>query len=113
MFVYQSYPPGRDELERLLSTAGLELASFDAGGSTDNALLMMIFPANSLLPSDSVQAVVFYAEDAFEPDDASIIESAFCNTLRAIAEHPDQKAGDSPVLNENDQGLLVLRRMWQ
>lgn len=113
MFVFESYPPGRKELERLLGTAGLELASFEGAGATDNALLLMIFPANSLLPSDSVQAAIFYAEDAFEPDDARIIEAAFYNTLRAIADGPDRPVDAVPVLGDEDQGLLVMRRMWQ
>lgn len=113
MCVFESYPPGREELARLLGTAGLELAAFDWGGATDNALLLLIFPANSLVPDDRVQAVVFYATDAFEPDDARIIETAFQNTLRAIAEHPDQRVGDAPALDDTDEGLLVMRRMWQ
>ncbi|MFJ1458212.1 amino acid adenylation domain-containing protein [Nocardia sp. N2S4-5] len=113
MFVFESYPPGRKELERLLGTAGLELASFEGAGATDNALLLMIFPANSLLPSDSVQAAIFYAEDAFEPDDARIIEAAFYNTLRAVADAPDEPIDAAAVLDEEDQGLLVMRRMWQ
>ncbi|MBF6171463.1 non-ribosomal peptide synthetase [Nocardia blacklockiae] len=113
MFVFESYPPGRKELERLLGTAGLELASFEGAGATDNALLLMIFPANSLLPSDSVQAAIFYAEDAFEADDARIIEAAFYNTLRAVADAPDGPVDAAPVLDEEDQGLLVMRRMWQ
>ncbi len=113
MFVFESYPPRRRELEQLLGSAGLELASFEGAGATDNALLLMIFPANSLLPSDSVQAAIFYAEDAFEPDDARIVETAFRNTLSAIAERPDDPAGAVPVLDDEDQGLLVMRRMWQ
>ncbi|MEU6561204.1 amino acid adenylation domain-containing protein [Nocardia nova] len=113
MFVFESYPPGRKELEGLLGSAGLELASFEGAGATDNALLLMIFPANSLLPSDSVQAAIFYAEDAFEADDARIIETAFSGTLRAIAESPDQPISTVPVLDDEDQGLLVMRRMWQ
>ncbi|WP_280335398.1 non-ribosomal peptide synthetase [Nocardia wallacei] len=113
MFVFESYPPGRKELERLLGTAGLELVSFEGAGATDNALLLMIFPANSLLPSDSVQAAIFYAEDAFEPDDARIIEAAFYNTLRAVADAPDDPIDAAAVLGEEDQGLLVMRRMWQ
>ncbi|WP_227984341.1 non-ribosomal peptide synthetase [Nocardia spumae] len=113
MFVFESYPPGRKELEGLLGSAGLELASFEGAGATDNALLLMIFPANSLLPSDSVQAAIFYAEDAFEDDDARIIETAFSNTLRAIADAPDQRIDAAAVLGDEDQGLLVMRRMWQ
>ncbi|NKY89552.1 non-ribosomal peptide synthetase [Nocardia veterana] len=113
MFVFQSYPPGRHELETALRAGGLELESFEGGGATDNALLLMIFPANSLLPADAVQAVVFYAEDSFEADDARIIADAFHNTLRAIAEQPDRPVADTVVLDEEDQGLLVMRRMWQ
>ncbi|RDI46173.1 non-ribosomal peptide synthetase [Nocardia mexicana] len=113
MFVFQSYPPGREDLARLLRESDLELVSFEGGGATDNALLLMVFPANSLLPSDAVQAVVFYAEDAFEPDDARIIETAFHNTLRAIAGQPDVRVAAAPVLDDEDQGLLVMRRMWQ
>ncbi len=113
MFVFESYPPGRKELEGLLDSAGLQLASFEGAGATDNALLLMIFPANSLLPSDSVQAAIFYAEDAFEADDARIIETAFYNTLRAIADAPDRPIGAAAVLDDEDQGLLVMRRMWQ
>ncbi|SUA41771.1 Linear gramicidin synthase subunit D [Nocardia africana] len=113
MFVFQSYPPGRDELEISVREGGLELVSFEGGGATDNALLLMIFPANSLLPGDAVQAVVFYAEDCFEADDARIIETAFRNTLRAIAEQPDRAVADTTVIDDEDQGLLVMRRMWQ
>lgn len=113
MFVFESYPPGRRELERLAGTAGLELVSFEGAGATDNALLLMIFPANSLLPSESVQAAICYAEDAFEPDDARIVESAFRTTLRAIAEGPDSRVDSAPALDEQDSGLLVMRRMWQ
>jgi hypothetical protein len=91
----------------------LELVSFEGGGATDNALLLMIFPANSLLPGDAVQAVVFYAEDSFEADDARIVETAFRNTLRAIAEQPDRAVADTTVIDDEDQGLLVMRRMWQ
>lgn len=113
MFVFESYPPGRRQLEQLLDSAGLELASFEGAGATDNALLLMIFPANSLLPSESVQAALFYAEDCFEEDDARIIETAFSNTLHAIADAPDHVVGAAPVLDDEDQGLLVMRRMWQ
>ncbi|GAA5066823.1 amino acid adenylation domain-containing protein [Nocardia callitridis] len=113
MFVFESYPPGRKDLEHLLATAGLELTSFEGGGATDNALLLMIFPANSLLPSDSVQAVIFYGEDVLEHDDARIVETAFDNTLRAIAEQPQSPLGAAAVLDDEDQGLLVMRRMWQ
>ncbi|MBF4995679.1 amino acid adenylation domain-containing protein [Nocardia sp. BSTN01] len=113
MFVFQSYPPGREELETSVREGGLELVSFEGGGATDNALLLMIFPANSLLPGDGVQAVVFYAEDSFEADDARIVETAFRNTLRAIAEQPDRAVADTTVIDDEDQGLLVMRRMWQ
>ncbi|AYF77124.1 amino acid adenylation domain-containing protein [Nocardia yunnanensis] len=113
MFVFQSYPPGRDELKTLLAQANLELVTFEGGGATDNALLLMIFPANSLLPADGVQAVVFYAEDSFDPAEAEIVEAAFHDTLRAIAADPDRLLGDTPVLGDEDHGLLVMRRMWQ
>ncbi|MGW1741618.1 amino acid adenylation domain-containing protein [Nocardia sp. NPDC001965] len=113
MFVLESYPARRRELAGLLDDAGLELVSFDAGGATDNALLLMIFPANSLLLSDKVEAIIFYAEDAFEPDDARIVQAAFLDTLRAVAEHPDRPAGAASILTEEDEGLLVMRRMWQ
>ncbi|NKY50328.1 non-ribosomal peptide synthetase [Nocardia vermiculata] len=113
MFVFESYPPGRRQLEALLDSAGLELASFEGAGATDNALLLMIFPANSLLPSDSVQAAIFYGEDCFEDDDARIIEAAFSNTLHAMADAPDEAISGAAVLDDEDQGLLVMRRMWQ
>ncbi|MGW5385167.1 amino acid adenylation domain-containing protein [Nocardia sp. NPDC003963] len=113
MFVLESYPARRRELADLLGDAGLELVSFDAGGATDNALLLMIFPANSLLLSDRVEAVLFYAADSFEPDDARIVRTAFYNTLRAVAEHPDDPIGAAPILTDEDEGLLVMRRMWQ
>ncbi|MBO0853982.1 MAG: amino acid adenylation domain-containing protein [Nocardia sp.] len=113
MFVFQSYPPGRDELTDSLRASGLDLVTFEGGGATDNALLLMVFPANSLLPGDQVQAIVFYAEDSFEADDARIVESAFQNTLRAIAEDPDQLVAGTEVLDDEDEGLLVMRRMWQ
>ncbi|MCX0269587.1 amino acid adenylation domain-containing protein [Nocardia zapadnayensis] len=113
MFVLESYPARRRELAGLLGDAGLELVSFDAGGATDNALLLMIFPANSLLLSDQVQAVIFYAEDAFETDDARIVETAFRNTLRDIADHPDRPIEAARILTDDDEGLLVMRRMWQ
>ncbi|MEU1952190.1 amino acid adenylation domain-containing protein [Nocardia rhamnosiphila] len=113
MFVLESYPARRRELAGLLGDAGLELVSFDAGGATDNALLLMIFPANSLLLSDQVQAVIFYAEDAFEADDARIVETAFRNTLRDIADHPDRPIEAARILTDEDEGLLVMRRMWQ
>ncbi|MFI1914977.1 amino acid adenylation domain-containing protein [Nocardia sp. NPDC020380] len=113
MFVFQSYPPGREELESLLARAELELVTFEGGGATDNALLVMIFPANALLPADGVQAVVFYAEDSFDPTEAEIIEAAFHDTLRAIAFDPDRRVDATPVLGDEDHGLLVMRRMWQ
>ncbi len=113
MFVFQSYPPGREELESLLAQANLELVTFEGGGATDNALLVMIFPANSLLPADGVQAVVFYAEDSFDPTEAEIIEAAFHDTLRAIAFDPDRPTAETAVVNDEDHGLLVMRRMWQ
>ncbi|MFW0789329.1 amino acid adenylation domain-containing protein [Gordonia sp. CPCC 205333] len=113
MFVYESYPPGRDEIESLLADAGLRLETFEGGGATDNSLLLMIFPANSLLPSDSVEAIIFAAADAFEPDEAEIVEAAFVNTLREIAAHPDQVVADSAVLDDDAEGALVMRRMWQ
>lgn len=113
MFVFQSYPPGREELESLLARAELELVTFEGGGATDNALLVMIFPANSLLPADGVQAVVFYAEDSFDPTEAEIIEAAFHDTLRAIAVDPDRRVDATTVLGDEDHGLLVMRRMWQ
>ncbi|MFJ4658062.1 amino acid adenylation domain-containing protein [Nocardia sp. NPDC088792] len=113
MFVFQSYPPGREELESLLARAELELVTFEGGGATDNALLVMIFPANSLLPADGVQAVVFYAEDSFDPTEAEIIEAAFHDTLRAIAFDPDRRIDATTVIGDEDHGLLVMRRMWQ
>ncbi|MGW6331644.1 amino acid adenylation domain-containing protein [Nocardia rhamnosiphila] len=113
MFVLESYPARRRELAGLLGDAGLELVSFEAGGATDNALLLMIFPANSLLLSDQVQAIIFYAEDAFEADDARIVETAFRNTLRDIADHPDRPIEAARILTDEDEGLLVMRRMWQ
>ncbi|WP_405489032.1 amino acid adenylation domain-containing protein [Nocardia sp. NBC_00511] len=113
MFVFQSYPPGREELESLLAQANLELVTFEGGGATDNALLVMIFPANSLLPADGVQAVVFYAEDSFDPTEAEIVEAAFHDTLRAIAADPDRTVDDTAVIDDEDHGLLVMRRMWQ
>ncbi|MET9488585.1 amino acid adenylation domain-containing protein [Nocardia sp. NPDC006630] len=112
MFVFQSYPPGREELESLLAQENLELVTFEGGGATDNALLVMIFPANSLLPADGVQAVVFYAEDSFDATEAEIIEAAFHDTLRAIAEAPDDRVDAAAVLGDEDHGLLVMRRMW-
>lgn len=113
MCVFESYPSGREELERLLGTAGLDLASFDWGGGTDNALLLLIFPANSLVANDRTRAEIFYATDAFEPDDARIIEAVFQNTLHAMAADPDGCVGDAVVLDNTDEGLLVMRRMWQ
>ncbi|MRH91600.1 amino acid adenylation domain-containing protein [Nocardia sp. SYP-A9097] len=113
MFVFQSYPPGREELEALLAQANLDLVSFEGGGATDNALLVMIFPANSLLPGDGVQAVVFYAEDSFDDTEAEIIEAAFHDTLRAIAAAPDNRIDAAAVIGDEDHGLLVMRRMWQ
>ncbi|MGW0003308.1 amino acid adenylation domain-containing protein [Nocardia grenadensis] len=113
MFVLESYPARRRELADLLDESGLELVSFEAGGATDNALLLMIFPANSLLLSDQVQAIIFYAEDAFEADDARIVEAAFRNTLRDIADHPDRPIEAARILTDEDEGLLVMRRMWQ
>ncbi|GAB17605.1 putative non-ribosomal peptide synthetase [Gordonia effusa NBRC 100432] len=113
MFVYESYPPGRDEIAALLADAGLRLETFEGGGATDNSLLLMIFPANSLLPSDSVEAIILAAADAFEPDEADIVEAAFLNTLRQIAAHPDQIVTDSAVLDDDAEGTLVMRRMWQ
>ncbi|MBF6125124.1 non-ribosomal peptide synthetase [Nocardia brasiliensis] len=113
MYVLQSYPPGRDELAQLIGEAGLEMVSFEGGGATDNALLLMVFPANSLLPGDGVQVMVFYAEESFDEGDAEIIEAAFCNTLHAIAEDADRSVDAVPVLAEDDQAMLVMRRMWQ
>ncbi len=113
MFVFQSYPPGREELESLLAQAQLELVGFEGGGATDNALLVMIFPANALLPGDGVRAVVFYAEDSFDDTEAEIIEAAFHDTLRAIAAAPDTRVDASAVIADEDHGLLVMRRMWQ
>lgn len=113
MFVLQSYPPGRDELARLLAEGGLDLVSFEGGGATDNALLLMVFPANSLLPGDGVQVMIFYAADAFDEGEAEIIEAAFHNTLRVIAEDADRPIGAAPVLDDEDQAMLVMRRMWQ
>ncbi|MEV6069866.1 amino acid adenylation domain-containing protein [Nocardia sp. NPDC052001] len=113
MFVFQSYPPGRAELESLLAQANLELVTFEGGGATDNALLVMIFPANELLPGDGVRAVVFYAEDSFDDTEAEIIEAAFHDTLRAIAAAPDTRIDDAAVIGDEDHGLLVMRRMWQ
>ncbi|WP_029892558.1 non-ribosomal peptide synthetase [Nocardia brasiliensis] len=113
MFVFQSYPSGRDELVRLLGAEQLELVSFEGRGATDNALLIMIFPADLLFPGEPLQVVVFYAEDSFDDNDVQIIESAFTNTLRAIAEDADHRIGDTEVLDDSDLGMLVMRRMWQ
>ncbi|MFC9432346.1 amino acid adenylation domain-containing protein [Nocardia sp. NPDC057030] len=113
MFVFQSYPSGRDELVRLLGEAQLDLVSFEGRGATDNALLLMIFPADLLFPGEPLQAVVFYAEDSFDDNDIQIIESAFTNTLRAIAEDADRRIGDTAILDDADLGMLVMRRMWQ
>ncbi|NUS45765.1 MAG: amino acid adenylation domain-containing protein [Mycobacteriaceae bacterium] len=113
MFVFQSYPPGRDELKALLAQANLELDAFEGGGATDNALLVMIFPANSLLPTDGVQAVIFYAEDCFDGAEAAVVEDAFHATLRAIAAAPDERLDDAAIIGDDDHGLLVMRRMWQ
>ncbi|WP_280213547.1 non-ribosomal peptide synthetase [Nocardia cyriacigeorgica] len=113
MFVYQSYPSGRDELEQLLGQENLELVSFSGRGATDNALLVMIFPPDLLFPGDALRVVVFYAEDSFEANDAQIIETAYSNTLRAIAEHPDGLVGATEAIDDADQGMLVMRRMWQ
>ncbi|MEV6561012.1 amino acid adenylation domain-containing protein [Nocardia sp. NPDC051756] len=113
MFVFQSYPSGRDELVRLLGEEQLDLVSFEGRGATDNALLIMIFPADLLFPGEPLQVVVFYAEDSFDDNDIQIIESAFTNTLRAIAEDADRRIGDTAVLDDADLGMLVMRRMWQ
>ncbi|MFE9582071.1 amino acid adenylation domain-containing protein [Nocardia sp. NPDC006044] len=113
MFVFQSYPSGRDELVRLLGEEQLELVSFEGRGATDNALLIMIFPADLLFPGEPLQVVVFYAEDSFDDNDIQIIESAFTNTLRAIAEDADRRIGDTAILDDGDLGMLVMRRMWQ
>ncbi|MGX1807183.1 amino acid adenylation domain-containing protein [Nocardia sp. NPDC055321] len=113
MCVFESYPPGRQDLERLLGVAGLTLESFDWGGGTDHPLVLLIFPANALGDDDRVRAMLAYAPDAFEPDDARIIRTAFENTLRAVADDPDRPSGESAILDSADEGLLVLRRMWQ
>lgn len=113
MYVLQSYPPGRDELAELIAAGGLEMVSFEGGGATDNALLLMVFPANALLPGDGVHVMIFYAEDAFDADEAEIIEAAFRNTLGVIAANADAAIGAAPVLDDEDQALLVMRRMWQ
>ncbi|WP_281919452.1 non-ribosomal peptide synthetase [Nocardia sputorum] len=113
MFVFQSYPSGRAELVRLLGGAGLELTGFEGRGATDNALLLMIFPADLLFPGEPLQVALFYAEDSFDDNDARIIETAFSNTLRAIATDPDRRIGDTEVVDDADLGMLVMRRMWQ
>ncbi|MFD6160246.1 amino acid adenylation domain-containing protein [Nocardia sp. NPDC060256] len=113
MFVFQSYPSGRDELVRLLGEEQLELIAFEGRGATDNALLVMIFPADLLFPGEPLQVVVFYAEDSFDDNDIQIIEAAFTNTLRAIATDPDRRIGDTEILDDADLGMLVMRRMWQ
>ncbi|WP_280266168.1 non-ribosomal peptide synthetase [Nocardia wallacei] len=113
MYVLQSYPSGRDEMVEQLRSAGLELVEVAPGGATDNALLLMVFPANSLLPGDRVRVMVFYDESAFEPDDARIVETAFLTTLQSIAADPDRRIGEVRVLDDDDQAVLVMRRMWQ
>ncbi|WP_067647632.1 non-ribosomal peptide synthetase [Nocardia harenae] len=113
MFVFQSYPSGREELVRLLAERQLELVSFEGRGATDNALLVMVFPADLLFPGEPLQVVVFYAEDSFDAGDAEIIETAYRNTLRAIATTPDRTVGDTEVLDDEDRAVLVMRRMWQ
>lgn len=113
MCVFESYPSGREELERLFGTAGLELASFGWGGATDNALLLLIFPANSLVADDQTRVELSYATDAFDAEDARVIETIFGNTLHAIAEEPDGRVGDAVVVDDTDEGSLVMRRMWQ
>ncbi|QIS08922.1 non-ribosomal peptide synthetase [Nocardia arthritidis] len=113
MFVLQSYPPGRDELARLLTDGGLDLVSFEGGGATDNALLLMVFPANSLLPGAGTRVMIFYAEDAFDAGEAEIVETAFRNALHRIAADPDAAIGAAPVLTDDDMAALLMRRMWQ
>ncbi|UGT59961.1 non-ribosomal peptide synthetase [Nocardia asteroides] len=113
MFVFQSYPSGRDELVRLLAERQLELVSFEGRGATDNALLVMVFPADLLFPGEPLQVVLFYAEDSFDAGDAEIIETAYRNTLRAIASTPDRRVADTAILDDEDRAVLVMRRMWQ
>ncbi|MGW4634865.1 amino acid adenylation domain-containing protein [Nocardia sp. NPDC004415] len=113
MFVFQSYPSGRDELVRLLGVRELELVDFAGRGATDNALMVMVFPADLLFPGEPWQVVVFYAEDSFDAGDAEIIETAFTNTLRALAGDLDRRIGATEVLGDEDAAMLAMRRMWQ
>ncbi|MFE3542395.1 amino acid adenylation domain-containing protein [Nocardia sp. NPDC059177] len=113
MFVFQSYPSGRDELVRLLGVRELELVDFAGRGATDNALMVMVFPADLLFPGEPWQVVVFYAEDSFDAGDAEIIETAFTTTLRAIAGDIDHRIGATEVLDDEDAAVLAMRRMWQ
>ncbi|WP_278264556.1 non-ribosomal peptide synthetase [Nocardia sp. AG03] len=113
MFVFQSYPSGRDELVRLLGARELDLVDFAGRGATDNALMVMVFPADLLFPGEPWQVVVFYAEDCFDAGDAEIIETAFTNTLRALAGDLDRRIGATEILGDDDAAMLAMRRMWQ
>ncbi|MFF2087820.1 condensation domain-containing protein [Nocardia sp. NPDC058176] len=113
MFVFQSYPSGREELVRLLGARELDLVAFEGRGATDNALMVMVFPADLLFPGEPWQVVVFYAEDSFDAGDAEIIETAFTNTLRALAGDVDAALGATEILDDEDAAMLAMRRMWQ
>jgi amino acid adenylation domain-containing protein/non-ribosomal peptide synthase protein (TIGR01720 family) len=113
MFVLQSYPPSRDELARLLADGGLELVSFEGNGATDNTLLLMVFPDTSLLEGRGVRVKICYAADVFDEAEMDIVEAAFTNTLREIANAVDGKISAATVLDDDDQAMLVMRRMWQ
>jgi amino acid adenylation domain-containing protein/non-ribosomal peptide synthase protein (TIGR01720 family) len=117
MFALQSYPPGRNELRRMLAEGGLELVSFGGDGLTDNTLLIMVFPDASLLDESldegGLLVMICYADDVFDETEMDIVERAFTNTLREIAADVDGRIDAATVLDEEDQAMLVMGRMWR
>ncbi|MET7398180.1 amino acid adenylation domain-containing protein [Dactylosporangium sp. NPDC005572] len=107
MVSFQSYPSGRAELETFLARRGLELLTFTGRGASEHALRLSVFP------DERVLIVLSYAPASFDDHEVKIIQAAFVETLRAIGTSPDARLGDTSVLDDNDQGQLAMRRLWQ
>lgn len=112
MFVFQSYPANDELLSETLAAVGLELVATDGGGATDNALLVMVFPAGSVLGGDTTQITVTYDVEEFDDEEAALIERVFQAVLTAMANQPDSTLAELR-LDPDDSVELEERRMWQ